>query len=268
MALILILIATALLIFLFAPIVLTVGRWQLHYPRTALTLWFGALFAGCAALVGSLIAVVAAALAAAAAQHAVEAFVVTVLAWLSLGTVGGVLAIVAAASEPIAEAHRDVVRQFAPVVTSRELRGGVVMAKFQGSEPIACAVGGREPMILVSSALELALTPAEVQAVLAHEYAHLQGRHHWALRIAQVNSACLPRGLAAGAVLKRATKLLVELMADDAAARQAGAVNLANALTKLSRLTSNPGMQLRAERLTLKRWPAPRALPEAVRLAH
>lgn len=268
MALILILLVAALVLPLLAPIALTVGHWQVRHPRTALALWFGAFFAGFAALAGSLIAIIVAALGASAGKPAAEAFAVTVLAWLSLGAVGGALTVIAAASEPILEADREVVQQFAPVVTSRELRGRLVMAKFHGTEPVACTVGGKEPMILVSSALEQALTPAEVQAVLAHEYAHLHGRHHWALRIARVNSACLPRGLAAGPALTRATLLLVELSADDSAARQAGAVNVANALAKLSRLTRNSGMQLRAERLTLKRWPARRRLPELIRLAH
>ncbi|MGO2684385.1 MAG: hypothetical protein ACTIAA_09190, partial [Microbacterium sp.] len=65
----------------------------------------------------------------------------------------------------------------------------------------------------------------------------------------------------------RATLLLVELMADDAAARQAGAAHLANALSQMAEAGDDVGMALRAERLTLRRWPRRerRRLPEPIR---
>lgn len=47
------LIAAAALVLLLAPLVLTVGRWQVRHPRTALTLWFSALFAGIGLAVAS-----------------------------------------------------------------------------------------------------------------------------------------------------------------------------------------------------------------------
>jgi Zn-dependent protease with chaperone function len=115
--------------------------------------------------------------------------------------------------------------------------------------------------------MEETLTVSQLQAVLAHEYAHLRQWHGWAVRIAQINALCLPRVLP-GRALQRATVLLIELAADDAAARQAGAAHLANALTVLANTTGDESMHLRAVRLTARRWPSAgrRRLPQAIRI--
>ena len=69
--------------------------------------------------------------------------------------------------------------------------------------------------------------------------------------------------------LERATRLQIELAADDAAARQVGAAHLANALIVLAAATHDVGMTLRAERLTRKRWPTPqrRRIPQGLHAA-
>ncbi|MGD9515345.1 M56 family metallopeptidase [Mycolicibacterium sp.] len=257
--------AAALLVV--SPVVLTAGRWQVRFPRTALTLWFVAFFAGCAAAVASVVAAIVLAIGGGAVLGG-EAVVATVIAWLSLAAIGAVIAIIAAASEPLSGVHRQELQTLVPLVSSREQRKGFVLARFSEEAPIACAVRWPERMILVSTGMLGALTPPQVQAVLAHERAHLRGRHDWAMRIAQINAACLPTRLPAGAALRRATALLIELMADDAAARQAGAVNLANALLRMAELTDDASMRLRAERLTLRRWPSVRRVrvPDAVRV--
>jgi Zn-dependent protease with chaperone function len=261
------LLGLAVTLLLIAPAVLTVGRWQVRFPRIALTLWFTAFFAG-GALVASSVAV--ALLAAVRAEHGQggEAVIVTVVAWLSLAAIGAVIAIVAAASEPLVSSHREELGTLTPLVFAREQRKDFVLARFEGALPVACAVRRPERTILLSSGMEEALTPAQLQAVLAHERAHLRGGHDWAIRIAEINAACLPARLPAGTALRRATSLLIELVADDAAARQTGAVNLANALARLAELTEDTGMTLRAERLTLRRWPSTNRLrvPEAVRV--
>lgn len=143
-----------------------------------------------------------------------------------------------------------------------------MLIRVRSDEPIVCAVAGAEPAIWLSSGAERLLGRVELQAVLMHEYAHLRGRHHWAVRLAAVNARCLPARVPAGPALQRATSLLVELIADDAAARHAGPAELANALATLGRATRAPAMLLRAERLTRRRWPRPsrRRLPQAVRL--
>ncbi|MAB20717.1 MAG: hypothetical protein CMH33_07370 [Microbacterium sp.] len=155
----------------------------------------------------------------------------------------------------------------AAVARSREERDGFTLVRFRGDQLIACAVPGKHPEILLSTAMEETLTVSQLQAVLAHEYAHLRQRHGWAVRIAQINALCLSR-VRPGRALQRATVLLIELAADDAAARQAGAAHLANALTVLANAAGDESMHLRAVRLTARRWPsaARRRLPQAIRI--
>lgn len=258
--------AVALLIV--APRALTLGRWQVRYPRTALTLWFTAFFVGCALAAGSVIAAILAGVNASRMPTEAEAIAVTVASWMGLGAVGAVLAFVAVSAEPLAIARRESVWRLAPVAISRQERHGFTLVWFESDEPVACAVPGRSPEILISTRLRTLLSPPQLQAVVAHEYAHLRHRHGWAVRIAEINALCLPRVLQAGRGLRRATLLLIELMADDAAARQAGAAHLANALSRMGAVTNDPGLELRAERLTMRRWPTStrRRLPEAIRI--
>lgn len=55
----------------------------------------------------------------------------------------------------------------------------------------ACAVGYRRPSILVSSALTERLSPEDVEAVVLHEYAHLQRYDDWACLAQAVIRAAL-----------------------------------------------------------------------------
>jgi Zn-dependent protease with chaperone function len=249
----------ALLLMLSAPVLLTRGRWQVRHPAAALLLWFGAFFVGTGL---ALAAVIAAAVVSttAAPSHAGESLAVTLAAWTGLGGFGAVLTLALASAEPLAASGRAAVHRMAPVALSRTERKPFTVVRFASDEPVAWAAPGKRREIFVSTALERALTPAQRDAVIAHEWAHLRFRHGLAVRIAEVNALCLPRRLRAGRTLKRATLFLVELMADDFAARSAGAANLANALSQLGAATGDPAMALRAERLAMRRWPRRRRL--------
>lgn len=247
--------AIALAVFLCAPLLLTVGSWQVHRPTLALFAWFGAFGVGCLAAIAALSATVAASLAATTVMQGPAATVLTLGAWISLGAIGAVIALVSASAEPLAQSHHAAVREIVPVALSREQRDGFTLVRFVSDEPVALAVPGRRPEIIISTALEELLTTPQLLAVLAHEYAHLRYRHGWAVRIAEINALCLPRYLRAGSAFKRATLLLVELIADSSSAKQTGAVHLANALSRMATVTGDPGLDLRAERLSLRRWP-------------
>lgn len=196
-----------------------------------------------------------------------QAVLLTGGGWLGLGVLGAMIAFVSTSAtastgvEPTGDAGVALSR-------SREERKGFTLVRFRSDRLIACAVPGQRPEILVSSGIEDALSEPQLQAVLAHEYAHLRQRHGWALRIAQINALSLPR-TRPGRALHRATVLLIELAADDTAARQAGAAHLANALTILANTTGDESMHLRAVRLTSRRWPSARhrRLPQAIRIA-
>ncbi|PXY34460.1 M56 family metallopeptidase [Prauserella endophytica] len=99
--------------------------------------------------------------------------------------------------------------------------------------PIAVAycLPGRNPRIVVSAGARRLLTEAELDAVLAHERAHARERHHLVVAPFQALRRLLP----GSALLTRVCatiELLVEMCADDKAARQHGREPLASALER------------------------------------
>lgn len=97
---------------------------------------------------------------------------------------------------------------------------GVVLV--DAAEPTAYCVAGRPHAIVVSTAAVNTLTGPELIAVLAHEQAHLNGRHHHILTLVRALALSLPRLtlFAQGSV---AVAHALEMCADDAAARRHGA---------------------------------------------
>jgi Zn-dependent protease with chaperone function len=101
------------------------------------------------------------------------------------------------------------------------------------SEPVAYCVAGRHPTVILSTGALQALEPAELSAVLAHERAHLTGRHHRLLALARIGCLVLPfLPLMRDADAQVAR--LVEMLADDAAARTSDPRSLAKALVVLA----------------------------------
>lgn len=259
---------TAIALLLLAPVALTTGQWQVRRPKLALAGWFGSFFIGALCAGAMVVSLVVAAVTTTASTSLTKAVATAVFSWLALAVAGAIIALVFAFTEPLNASQRATLRKMAPTAVSREKRDEFTFVRFEVAEPFACAVPGRLPQILVSTGLEDLLSAPQLQAVLAHEYAHLRHRHGWVVRIAELNALCLPRFFSAGHRLKQATLLLVELAADDTAAKQAGAVNLANALWHMSQETGDAGMLLRAQRLTLRRWPlaARCQVPDAIRI--
>jgi Zn-dependent protease with chaperone function len=108
--------------------------------------------------------------------------------------------------------------------------GAVVL---EHAEPAAYCVGGRCPTVIVTTGAMAALNSGQLKAVLAHERAHLAGRHHAlkaAARIGRQVLPFLPLLRAAEAQVAR----LAELHADDAAIRAADPRALATALVVLA----------------------------------
>jgi Zn-dependent protease with chaperone function len=111
-------------------------------------------------------------------------------------------------------------------------------------EPVAYCVAGRHPTVILSTGAVDALDQAQLEAVLAHERAHLAGRHHRLLalaRVARLALPCLPLMRDADAQVAR----LVEMHADDAAARTNDRRSLATALVVLA-TGASPGPALAA----------------------
>jgi Zn-dependent protease with chaperone function len=99
--------------------------------------------------------------------------------------------------------------------------------------PAAYCVAGRQPTVVLTTGALRVLHPAQLAAVLAHERAHLAGRHHLLKTLAR--AACLvlpfiPLLRQADAQVAR----LTELHADDCAARACASGPLAAALVILA----------------------------------
>lgn len=96
-------------------------------------------------------------------------------------------------------------------------------------EAVAYCVPGRPGTIVVTSGALAVLDPGQLGAVLAHEQAHLAGRHHLLITLTRALSASFPavplftRG-------PREVARLAEMCADDAAARRSGGRTLVGAL--------------------------------------
>jgi Zn-dependent protease with chaperone function len=97
-----------------------------------------------------------------------------------------------------------------------------------GDRPAVYCLPGRRRIVLTAGALTC-LDDSQLDAVLAHERAHLSGRHHLVLALAVALQRAFP-GVAFFAVAARQVAFLVEVAADDAAARRAPQLTVASAL--------------------------------------
>jgi Zn-dependent protease with chaperone function len=96
-------------------------------------------------------------------------------------------------------------------------------------QPLAyCLPGVRSRVVLSEGALD-ALGDSEISAILSHERAHLRARHDLVLEMFTAVHAAFPRFVRSASALD-AVRLLVELLADDAALRATGPTPLARAL--------------------------------------
>lgn len=96
-------------------------------------------------------------------------------------------------------------------------------------QPMAYCLPGMRSRVVVSEGTLTALAGNEVAAILTHERAHLRARHDLVLEMFTAVHAAFPRFVRSGSALD-AVRLLIELLADDAAVRTSGPTPLARAL--------------------------------------
>lgn len=147
-------------------------------------------------------------------------------------------------------AHADAVR----LVGKSHGRDVVIV---EAAEAAAYCVAGRPPAIVVTTAALGALDESQLAAVVAHERAHLDGRHAYFVAAVRGLASALPR---IRLIANAATQIcaLLEMCADDAAARRHGRQPLLSGLLTLSgAITPTRGLAaasvavlVRAERLT------------------
>lgn len=211
------LIALALVVVVVAPRVLTRSAWTIDRPRTALVSWSVAVVLGVVGFVVGVALVVV-------ADRPLDPFRLTESPThgLNLGValLGVAAFVVAVRVRPGAEheAVRQAMRSGA--APHREIDGTPV-ALVEADHALACAVPGRAGGVLVSTGLADLLRTDELEAVVAHERAHLTQRHAVAVAVAESIERAVPWVPGARA-MARSTRVLVEFAADDAAARRVG----------------------------------------------
>lgn len=136
-----------------------------------------------------------------------------------------------------AEHRRSLLAEGAPIVH----RGQPILVVDRPVPAAYCLPGGR-PRIVVSSAALTALSAAELGAVVAHELAHLRGRHHLLRASAEVLAEAFPF-----VPLLRATRgevgRLLELAADERAGTVHGRRTVARAIFAMSSPEREPVRQ-------------------------
>lgn len=106
---------------------------------------------------------------------------------------------------------------------------GVDAVVLDSPERVAYCVAGRPSTIVITSATLEALNARQLRAVLAHERAHLAGHHHQILAVTRGVTGILHRTRLFTVGAREVARLL-EMCADDAAARRHGTGTLLDAL--------------------------------------
>ncbi|MFD2079786.1 Peptidase family M48 [Actinopolymorpha cephalotaxi] len=245
--------ALALLLTWPVPELLGRARWPSLVPRAALVLWQALALAAVLAALGAGLSLGTDVLlhpgqgaARTGLQLAVTALTVVVAVRLAWATVQ-----VAVRTRARRRHHRMVVdlvgtpgeRLGDPARLHDEESGVRVLAE---STPFAyCLPGVRCSRVVVSSGALDQLAPEELEAVLAHERAHLRARHDLVLEAFTALRQAFPRWVRSRTAFDRA-HLLVEMLADDAARRRVGAPPVARALVTLASTPAAPAGGLAA----------------------
>lgn len=153
---------------------------------------------------------------------------VAVLAPLTAAAVARLCWVLLRRGRDAARWRRDHHRRLAARARRRTL-GGRPVWLVDADRPDAYCVPGRHAGVVVTRGALDALSAKEMRAVLAHEQAHLRGRHHLLVSWARLLNAAFP-GVPLLRAAAREVPVLVEWAADDHAARSVGAASLLHAL--------------------------------------
>ncbi|MEO3860740.1 M56 family metallopeptidase [Acrocarpospora sp. B8E8] len=226
------------------PRLLSWGEWAERAPRLALGVWL----ASCASAVASVIlAALAAAVPPSVVAHGLAGFFQACAAMFSHGAVPaspGLLAALAGAG--LIAARLTYCTAAVLVMAGRERREHSDMLNLLGRHdgeldavvldhevPAAYCLPGRQGRAVITTGAIQSLPPEQVAAVLAHEQAHLRGRHHLVIAIVEALVRAFPR-LPLFIRARSEVVRLVELLADDVAARRHARIHIAGALVRLA----------------------------------
>ncbi|WP_334171973.1 M56 family metallopeptidase [Sinomonas sp.] len=251
------LLGAALLITLGGIAALTAGTWPLRRPRLALALW-KAIIASLAAF--SLFALAWCVTVAVAADDGARlpwfaSAAAIAAAWGGLAVAGGAASALGVRMNQLNAADREVREEAESLIIACAPHPSRVFGQditvIEAASPLIFSVPGRTPAIVLSTGAQERLDEEQLRAVVEHERAHMSQRHDLVRRLALLGSSCLA-GRCGSRRFERAANLLIELAADDAAARVCGPEPLAGALTALSATGGGEAMRLRAARLAAR----------------
>lgn len=112
-------------------------------------------------------------------------------------------------------------------------------------QKIAYCLGGRPGTVVITSAAVAALERPQLDAVLTHERAHLAGRHHVLLAVTRALATSVPQMRLFTAAEAEVARLL-EMCADDVAARRHSAGTVVSAILALAGVDPIPAVALGA----------------------
>ena len=243
MTLALTLLLLAAVVAVLPPRLLGRAGWVVRTPRVGVAVWLLTIATLTAALIGAAVATMFPLVrhlgGFSELVHRCPEFAAALrahVAYLVAATVGAAAAVaivvagVRSLTLQMRQARAVAARHVLALLTSGQRAGRVTVVA--GEQPAAWSVAsGRGYIVLTQGALD-ALSAEELQAVVLHEQAHLRGRHHLTLAMVIAARRAFPCRLTTDAVPE--VGLLLEMMADDAAARRAGGSAVARALLHLS----------------------------------
>ena len=220
------------------------ARWPEHAPRLAITAWLAltgsvivSVILGGLVLMVPVVAAGGAAAMLAACLTALRA-VYSHPGGTALGAVGAVVALATqgrltwcvAGAVLRARRERRRHRQLLALVGYPDSESGAVIIGHR--EPAVYCLPGRGTQIVLTTGAVESLDPAQMRAVLAHERAHLRGRHHLLVTLAGAPAAAFPWITGFRMAWEQVARL-AELRADDAATTIVPRLEVAEALLRL-----------------------------------
>jgi Zn-dependent protease with chaperone function len=195
-------------------------------PRAAMVLWQSVALAGVLAALGAGLSLVTSQL---VGDQSVLSYAVSAI---PLAVTGLVLARLLLSGHRIGTDLRTLRRRHRQLVDLlAEDRGGMHVLDHEA--PTAYCVPGLRPRVVVSRGTVTSLLPGELEAVLAHEQAHVRARHDLVLEAFTVLQDAFPAVVTSRHALEE-VRLLVEVLADRAARRRHGARALVSAFSALA----------------------------------
>lgn len=216
------------------PFLLARATWLRRVPRAAITLWQAVALAAVLAALGAGLSLV---------TSSADRLGTDPLWWgvsaLALVLTGVVMVRILLSGHRVGtgiRASRRRHRELVDLVSAPPLSTpkGTSVRVLDHAVPVAyCLPDASRPRVVLSSGAIGRLSRSEMDAVLAHECAHLRARHDLVLEAFTVLHAAFPSFASSRAALAE-VRLLVEVLADRAARRGVGRLAVARALVALA----------------------------------